>query len=323
MGSPPAAAPPSRQLIDEAATLLAEVLPRTPVLTCGQLDALTGARLYLKAECFQKTGSFKVRGATFAVSQLDGPTAARGVATHSSGNHGAALAFAAQRRGIPCTVVVPEGAPGVKVAAMQAYGARLIRCEANLPAREAGLAAVVAHNGATVIPPYNHPHVIAGQSTLAREFLAQTPGLDAVVVPVGGGGLLSGTCLSVAALNPHLEILGAEPQSHDDAHQSLQRGAVVSSLGMMTMADGLRVALGSITFPIIRQNVRQILTVTESEIAAAMRLLFERAKVVVEASGAVGLAVVLRYREQFAGRRVGLILSGGNVDLDDLPFSSP
>lgn len=303
-----------------AALCIQPWLHRTPVLTCSTLDALAGASLWFKCENLQKTGAFKARGATNAVFQLSPEGSAQGVATHSSGNHGAALALAASWRGIPAYIVMPENAASVKRRAVEAYGGRVITCAPTLTSREEALANTLQETGAVYVPPYNHPHIIAGQGTAALELLEDVPDLDVVMAPVGGGGLLSGTALVVKSFGASTQTWGAEPALANDAFLSLQNGRIMPVQSTQTIADGLRTSLGELTFALISQHVPKILTVSEEDIVRAMRLLWERMKIVVEPSGAVPLAVVLAHREELAGKRVGLILSGGNVDLERLPW---
>ena len=293
---------------------------RTPVATCGGIDGIAGAEIYFKCENLQKVGAFKARGATNAVFSLDENAAERGVATHSSGNHAAALARAAALRGVPAHIVMPSSAPRVKRAAVAGYGAQITECEPTLEARERTLSEVVARTGATFIHPYDEPAVIAGQGTAALELLADVPGLETVVTPVGGGGLLSGTSIAAASTVPEVEIWGAEPAGADDAFRSLRDGRLYPSVQPRTIADGLLTALSERTFRIISHNVAGILTVTEEGIVHAMRLLWERAKLVVEPSAAVPLAMVFEHADRFSGRRIGIILSGGNIDLHNLPW---
>jgi len=293
---------------------------RTPVVTCSGIDGIAGAELHFKCENLQKVGAFKARGATNAVLALDEEAALRGVATHSSGNHAAALARAASIRRVPAHIVMPSTAPPVKRAAVEGYGAEITECEPTLEARERTLEEVVARTGATFIHPYDEPMVIAGQGTAALELIADVPELEIVITPVGGGGLLSGTAIAVLGSRPEIEVWGAEPAGADDAFRSLRDGRLYPSVDPRTIADGLLTALSERTFRILRNHVGGILTVSEEGIVRAMRLLWERAKLVVEPSGAVPLAAVLEHRDQVAGRRVGLILSGGNVDLDRLPW---
>jgi threonine dehydratase len=295
---------------------------RTPVLTCASLDAITGASLFFKCENLQKVGAFKFRGACSAVMALSDAEAARGVATHSSGNHAAALALAARLRGIRAHVVMPRTARTIKKAAVAGYGAAITECEPTLAAREAALAAVVAATGATVVHPYNDPRVIAGQGTAALELLAEVNGLDMILAPVGGGGLLSGTAVTVAALSPATAVWGAEPAGAADAQRSLAEGRIVPSVDPRTIADGLLTSLGEHTFAILRVLAAGIVTVSEAAIVAAMRHSWERMKVLVEPSSAVPLAALLEHLLAVAGKRVGIIVSGGNVDLDALPWTA-
>ena len=306
--------------IKQAADRIAGKVHRTPVLTCSAIDELAGAFLFFKCENFQKVGAFKMRGATNAVLSLGDEEAARGVATHSSGNHAQALALAARLRGIPAFIVMPANAPGVKRAAVEGYGAEIITCEPTLQAREETLAAVVERTGAAFIHPYDDDRIIAGQGTAALELLEEAPDLDVVMTPVGGGGLLSGTALTVAALAPGARVIAAEPIGADDAARSLAAGHIIPSVNPDTVADGLLTSLGKRNFPIIQNHVADIWTVSDPDIIAAMRLVFERMKIVIEPSSAVCPAAVLGHREDVAGLRIGIILSGGNVDLDRLPW---
>lgn len=295
---------------------------RTPVLTSARLDEEVGARLFFKCENLQKVGAFKARGACNAVFALADEVAARGVVTHSSGNHGAASAWAARARGIPAHVIMPANASQPKQRAVAAYGARVIFCEPTLAAREATCAHVQAQTGATLIHPYNDRCVIAGQGTAAVELLEQVPGLDGVMVPVGGGGLLSGTGVAVKALQPDTRVIGAEPEQADDASQSFRAGHIVHT-SADTIADGLRSSLGELDFPLIVAHVDDIVTVSEAAIVEAMRGMWEVLKVIVEPSSAVPLAALLEHKLEVAGDRVGVIVSGGNVDLDALPWREP
>ena len=298
----------------EAAERIHGLVHRTPLVTCGAVDRATGARVLLKSENLQKVGAFKARGATNAVRSLDPEAAARGVCTHSSGNHAQALAWAAAARGVPAFIVMPSTAPAVKRAAVAGYGARITDCEPTLEAREATLAGVQAETDATFIHPYDDPRVIAGQGTAVLEVLSDTPDVDVVLVPVGGGGLASGSCLAASGLRPDLEVWGAEPAGADDAHRSLRDGRRYPSVDPDTCADGLLTALSERTFRILRGHLAGMLTVSEEAITHALRLLFERAKLVVEPSGAVPLAVLLEHPDRFRGRTVAVVLSGGNVD---------
>ena len=295
---------------------------RTPLITSALLDAEGGAHVFFKCENLQKAGAFKSRGACNAVFSLSEAEARRGVVTHSSGNHAAALARAARIRGIQAHIVMPTNSPKPKQHAVAGYGARIIFCEPTLEARERTCAAVIAETGGTLIHPYNDLRIIAGQATAAVELLEQAPDVDFVLAPVGGGGLLSGTALAVKALRPAARVIGTEPAQADDAFESLRAGRIVTK-PVSTIADGLRTMLGELTFPIIQQHVDEILTVSEAGIVRAMRRIWEFAKVVVEPSGAVPFAAVLEHPDRFAGKRVGIILSGGNVDLDALPWQKP
>lgn len=300
--------------------LIAPHVHRTPVLTSKQLDAISGARLFFKCENFQKVGAFKFRGATNAVLNLTEGQRAAGVVTHSSGNHAAALAHAAVSRGVKAYIVMPSSAPGVKKRAVAGYGAEITFCEPTLAAREAAAAEVTARTGATMIHPYDNFFIIAGQGTAALEMLADMPEPDALLAPVGGGGLLSGSAIATRHLAPNAKIYGAEPLLADDAARSLRTGSIQPALPPLTIADGLLTSLCERTFTVIRQNVDDILTVTEEQITEAMTLIWTRMKIVVEPSSAVPLAAVLANREMFSGKTVGIIVSGGNADLSKLPF---
>ena len=302
-----------------AAARIAPHAQVTPVLRSRSLDALAGAELHFKCENFQRVGAFKFRGACNAVWALTDDEAARGVVTHSSGNHGAALALAARTRGIRAHVVVPEGAVKSKLAAIEAYGATLHRCAPTMAARDAMAAQVQADTGARLVHPFTDPWVIAGQGTAALELLREVATLVAVLTPVGGGGLIGGTAIAVAGIAAQTRVIGAEPAGAADAFESLRRGQRVTDLVPDTVCDGLRGTIGAINFDLLRRYSVEVLTVDDRETLAAMRLIWERLKILVEPSCATVLAAVLRYRERFAGQRLGLILSGGNVDLDDLP----
>ena len=297
------------------------LIHRTPILTCSALNRRCKAELFFKCENFQKVGAFKMRGASNAVFSLKPNEASAGVATHSSGNHAAALALAAQKRGIKAFVVMPENAPEIKRQAVAGYGADIFDCRPTQTSREEKLKEVLQKTGACFIHPYNNVHVIAGQGTAALELCEDIPGLDIVMSPVGGGGLLSGTALAVTEFSPQTEVIGVEPARADDAFRSIQAGKILPSINPDTIADGLLTSLGDLTFPVIRKLVTSIVTVSEDEIIGAMRLIWERMKIVVEPSGAVPLAAFLGPGHAFQGRRVGIILSGGNVDLDNLPWN--
>jgi threonine dehydratase len=314
------AALPDLAAIRAAAARIAPHVHRTPVLTSSSIDAEVGARLFFKCENLQKIGAFKARGATNAVFALAPELAARGVVTHSSGNHGAALAFAARRRGIPAWVVMPENAPRVKIANVAREGATIRFCAPTVAAREAACAEVERESGATLIHPFDHVDVIAGQGTAALELVEAVPDLDAVVAPCGGGGLLSGTAIAVRALAPKVRVFGAEPANADDAARSLASGRVEPLAPTTTIADGLRTTLAPRTLAALRAHVEAIGTCSEEAIVRAMRLTWERMKIVVEASSAVPLACLLEGSLALRGARVGVVLSGGNVDLDALPW---
>ncbi len=306
--------------IRAAAARIAPHAQRTPVLSSGGIDALSGARLAFKCENLQRAGAFKFRGACNAVWSLTEAQAAHGVVTHSSGNHGAALALAARTRGIAAHVVVPEGGVAAKLAAIEAYGATLHRCAPTMAAREATAERVQRETGATLVHPFTDPAVIAGQGTAALELIDEVGALDALITPVGGGGLIGGTATAAHALYPAMEIFAAEPEGAADAWESLQSGMRVTTLTPHTISDGLRGIIGAINFDLLRAHRVRVLRVSDAETIAAMRLVFERMKLVIEPSSATALAAVLRYPEYFRGRRVGVILSGGNIDLDDLPW---
>lgn len=293
---------------------------RTPVLSSRFINALTGAELFFKCENLQKAGAFKARGASNAVFGLTDALAAKGVATHSSGNHGTCLSYAAGRRGIPCTVVMPHTAPQAKKDAVIGYGGRVVECEPSTTSREAVFAEVVAETGAEFVHPYNDPRVIAGQGTCSKELIEQVDDLDAVIAPIGGGGMISGTCLTLSNLAPNTRIYAAEPEQADDAYRSFKAGQIIADDAPVTVADGLKVPLKDLTWHFVSNHVTDILTVTEQEIIDAMRLIWARLKIVMEPSSAVPLAAILKNKEVFAGHRVGVIITGGNVDLDKLPW---
>jgi threonine dehydratase len=313
---------PTLDDIRDAAARIAPYAHVTPVLHSRSLDALAGCSLYFKAEHLQRVGAFKFRGASNAVFGLDAAQAARGVVTQSSGNHGAAIALACRLRGIAAHVVVPRSAPQIKLAAIRDFGAAIVPCEVGQADRDRVTAQLLEQTGGELIHPFNDGRVIAGQGTATLELLQQVPGLDLVLAPVSGGGLLSGTAIAAKGLRPDLEVLGAEPAQAADAHASLAQGRRVTDLVPDTICDGLRANLGTLTFGILSRHCDGVLLAGEAQIVAAMRLLFERLKQVIEPSGAVALATVLGHPERFRGRRVGVILSGGNVDLDALPWLS-
>ncbi|WP_226779389.1 beta-hydroxyaspartate dehydratase BhcB [Oceaniglobus trochenteri] len=293
---------------------------RTPVLTSSYLNELTGADLFFKCENFQKAGAFKVRGASNAVFGLSDEEARNGVATHSSGNHALSLSYAAGRRGIPCHVVMPRTAPQAKKDAVRGYGGIITECEPSTSSREEVFARVQAETGANFVHPYNDPRVIAGQGTCSRELMEQTDGLDAVVAPIGGGGMVSGTCLTLSSIAPETAIYAAEPDQADDAARSFRAGHIIADDAPVTVADGLKVPLKELTWHFVKNHVTDILTASEDEIVNAMILTWQRMKIVMEPSCAVPLAVILKNPEVFRGKRVGVVITGGNVDLKKLPW---
>jgi threonine dehydratase/serine racemase len=307
-----------------AARRIAPWARRTPVETCAALDALAGRKLFFKCEHLQKVGAFKFRGACNAVMKLPEEAARGGVLTHSSGNHAQALALAARIRGIAATIVMPSNSAAPKRRAVEGYGARVVECEPTLAAREETAARVQAETGATLIPPYDHGDIIAGAGTATLELLAQVPDLDAVVTPIGGGGLVSGACVAAAGSRLPVRVFAGEPKGADDAARSKAAGQLLPQADPRTIADGLRTSLGRLTWPIVRDRVEAIVTVEEEEIVAAMRLAWERGKLLIEPTSAVALAAVLReeFRRLPGIERVGVILSGGNVDLDALPWNA-
>lgn len=311
---------PNIEDIKKAFERIKPFIKRTPVLTCKSLDQITGAELYFKCENFQKVGAFKFRGAINAVFSLTDGEAKRGVATHSSGNHAQALALAAKIRGIQAFIVMPKSASQVKINAVQGYGGEIIPCEPTLKSREETLKQVVKNTGAIFIHSSNDHRVITGQGTASLELLEEVENLDAVMVPVGGGGLLGGTALTFSSLSPSTKVIGVEPEGADDAYQSFTQNKLIPSTDPRTIADGLLTSLGDLTFPIMRRHVHQMVTVSEDTIVSSMRLIWERMKIVIEPSSAVPFAAFLENKVDLKGKRVGLILSGGNVDLDKLPW---
>lgn len=293
---------------------------RTPVLTSTYLNELTGARLYFKCENFQKAGAFKVRGACNAVFGLSDEDAKKGVCTHSSGNHALSLSYAAGQRGIPCNVVMPRTAPDAKKAAVRGYGGKITECEPSTSSREEVFAKVQAETGGEFVHPYNDPRVITGQGTCSLELMQEVDDLDAVVAPIGGGGMISGTCLTLSNIAPNVEIYAAEPEQADDACRSFKAGHIIADDAPVTVADGLKVPLKENTWHFVSNFVTDILTASEDEIIEAMKLTWERMKIVMEPSSAVSLAVILKNPEVFAGKKIGVIITGGNVDLDKLPW---
>lgn len=311
---------PGKEDILAAAERIRPYLHRTPVLTSEILNEITGAELYFKCENFQKAGAFKSRGATNAVFSLNRDELKRGVATHSSGNHAAALARAAQLKQIPAYIVMPENSSKVKIEAVKHYGGHITFCVPTLEAREETLKQVLSQTHAFEIHPYNNYSIIAGQATAALELLEEKPGLDLMIAPVGGGGLLSGTALACHYFAPGTKVIAAEPSGADDAFQSFGQNKFIPSVNPDTIADGLRTSLGSLTFPIIQRLVQHIITVDDQTTIEAMKLVWERMKIIIEPSSAVALAIVLKNKHIFMGKKTGIIISGGNADLMHLPW---
>ncbi len=293
---------------------------KTPVLTSKYMDQLTGAELFFKCENFQKAGVFKARGASNAVFGLADDKVEKGVATHSSGNHALSLSYAAGRRGISCTVVMPRTAPDAKKAAVRGYGGKVVECEPSTSSREAVFAEVVAESGADFVHPYNDHRVIEGQGTCSLELHEEVGPLDAVIAPIGGGGMVSGTCLTMSNISPSTKIYAAEPKNADDAYRSFKAGYIIADDAPQTIADGLKVPLKDLTWHFVSNHVEDILLATEQEIIDAMYLIWQRMKIVMEPSSAVPLATIIKNKELFAGKRVGVIVTGGNVDLKKLPW---
>ncbi len=313
---------PTLNDIRAAAQRIKPYAHRTPVLTNESLNQQVGAQVFLKCENLQKVGAFKFRGACNAVYSLSDEEAARGVCTHSSGNHAAALALAARMRGIPAYIVMPNNAPSVKKNAVAGYGGLITFCEPTLEARESTLDRIRLDTGATVVHPYNDERVITGQGTAALELLEDVPDLDVIIAPVGGGGLLSGTSIAATEIKKGIRVIAGEPEMADDAFRSMQAGEIIPSKNPKTIADGLLTSLGTLTFPIIQKNVEQIITVSETGIIESMKYVWERAKIIVEPSSAVAIGVLWEKKIDLSGLKVGVIISGGNVDLAKLPWQS-
>jgi len=311
---------PTLYEIRQAAERIKPYAHRTPVFTCASLNRQVNAQVFLKCENFQKVGAFKFRGACNTVFSLSNDEAQYGVATHSSGNHAQALALAARLRGISAFIVMPDNASTVKKAAVASYGGQITFCEPTLRARETSLARIVEETGATEVHPYNDYRVISGQGTAALELLEDIPDLDVIITPVGGGGLLSGTAIASTELSSRIRVLAAEPEMADDAYRSIQAGIIIPSINPNTVADGLLTSLGELTFPIIQQRVEQIITVSEAGILESMRFIWERTKLIIEPSAAVPIGLLLERKVNLDGLRIGVILSGGNVDLESLPW---
>jgi threonine dehydratase len=311
---------PSFSDIEKAHERIHQYVHRTPVLSSQSIDRIVGAELFFKCENLQKVGAFKFRGACNSVFSLSDEESRNGVCTHSSGNHAAALALAARMRGIAAYIVMPENAPEIKKIAVAGYGAQITFCEPTLAARESTLKKVAKQTGAAEIHPYNCFNVICGQGTAAKELIEETGFLDVVMAPVGGGGLLSGTAISAKSMLPNVRVVAAEPTGADDAFRSFYSKTLQPSVAPKTIADGLLTSLGSLTFPIILNEVDQIVTVSEEKIIEAMRMVWERMKIIIEPSSAVPLAAILENKIDVKGKKVGIILSGGNVDMGKLPF---
>jgi len=306
--------------IEKSHQRISPYIHRTPIFTSQMINNITGARLYFKCENFQKMGAFKMRGATNAIMQLSKEQKQKGVVTHSSGNFAQALALSAKKLGIKAYIVMPKNSPAVKKKAVREYGGIITECEPTLEAREITAKKIQDNTGATFVHPFNDFNVVLGNASVGKELLEEQPDLDVIIVPVGGGGLISGVALSALSFSDHCQVIGAEPFNVDDAYRSLQSGKIEHNLTTETIADGLKTTLGDITFNIIMNHVQKIIRVTEDEIVAAMQLIWERMKIIVEPSSAVTLAAVLKSKSEFANKNVGLVLSGGNVDLGNLPF---
>lgn len=311
---------PTLKDVRSAHQRIKDYIHRTPVLTSRHADEKTGAQLFFKCENFQKVGAFKFRGASNTIFGLSDGEVGNGVATHSSGNHAQAVALSAKLRGIPAHIVMPENAPKVKVEAVRNYGAQITFCEPSQQARESTLETVVEKTGAVFIHPYNNPDIIAGQGTAALELLGDHPDLDIVLAPVGGGGLVSGTAITVSAISPRIRTIGAEPEIANDAWLSFNSGKLHPVQNTNTVADGLRTSLGELTFACITEYVDDIVTVTEQQIIDAMRFIWERMNIIIEPSSAVPVAAVFNDKVEAEGKKIGIIISGGNMDLDHLPW---
>ncbi|MCI5083604.1 MAG: threonine/serine dehydratase [Saprospiraceae bacterium] len=311
---------PVKTDIEETHQIISKIIHRTPVMTSQSINKILGTEIYFKCENFQKIGAFKMRGAINAALRLSPEAQKKGLATHSSGNHAQAVAYSAKYLGVPAYIVMPSNAPNIKVAATKGYGAEVIHCAPTIEARASTLEEVVAEKGATFIHPFDHYDVIAGQATAAKELIEDSPKLDVIMAPIGGGGLMSGTALSARYFSPGTLVYGAEPEIVNDAYRSFKEGHIVQNERIDTIADGLRTNLSDKTFEIIQQNLEDIITVTEEMIVKAMRLIWERMKIIIEPSCAVPLAAVMTQPAVFEGKKVGMILTGGNVDLEKLPF---
>ena len=301
--------------IEQAHERIKSYVHRTPVLTSESINAIAGCSIYFKCENLQKVGAFKARGAMNAALQIPKEQQAKGIATHSSGNHAQAIARAGKILGIPAYIVMPSTAPQIKKEGVKGYGGQIFECEPNLQSRETTLADVISKTGATEIHPFNNYHVMTGQATAAKELFEEVSNLDFLIAPVGGGGLMSGTLLAAKYFSPQTKVIAGEPEGADDAYRSMQSGKIEPSQSN-TIADGLLTNLGDKTFPIIKENVERVVTVSDEEIVAAMRLIWERMKVIIEPSAAVAFAALLKDKTNLTGKQVGIIFSGGNVDLE-------
>jgi len=306
--------------IESAHNRISNFIHNTPILTCENINLESNAKLFFKCDNFQKTGSFKIRGATNTVLQLSKKQIKNGVITTSSGNHGAAVAAAAKKLGANVKVIMPNNTPKVKINNVQRYGGEIIFCEPNIKARENTLNEMVKESGSTIVHPYNDEKVIAGQGTAAKELLEKIADLDIIITPVSGGGLLAGTSLLAKSINPNIKVYGAEPKNADDTYRSIKNKKIVPNKTTETIADGLRAQVGTITFPIIQKNVDGIILVSEEMIIQSMRTIWQRMKIIIEPSCSIALAAILINNEQFHNKRIGIILTGGNVDLDSLPW---
>ena len=313
---------PGFEQIESAHPVVAKFGHRTPAITCESLNEISRLKLFFKCENFQKTGAFKFRGAINAVSQLTDAQKANGVVTHSSGNHAAALTKAASLFDIPAYIVMPSNSSKFKMSAVESYGGQITVCEPNDESRRSTADAIAQNTGATLIPPFDHPHIIAGQGTCAKELLEDVPDLDVIITPIGGGGLMSGTCIAARTMKPDIKIIGGEPEGADDAYRSLKSGERKANETVNTIADGLRTSLGELTWPVVRDYVNEIVTVTDDEIRALMKEFFERTKLLIEPSCTVAVAPALYRKSDLLtdGMRVGVIITGGNVDLLDMPI---
>ena len=307
--------------IKSAHDRISNYIHNTPVLTCENINEETKSSIFFKCDNFQKTGSFKIRGATNTILQLSKEQLDNSVITTSSGNHGAAVSSTASKLGTSVRVIMPNNTPKVKVNNVKRYGGEIIFCEPNIKSRESTLNKIVNETGATIVHPYNDEKIIAGQGTAAKELLESIPDLDVIIAPVSGGGLLAGTLLAAKNINPKIEVYGAEPKNADDAYQSLKQNKIIPNKSTDTIADGLRAQVGTITFPIINKYADGILVVSEKMIIQTMKMIWQRLKIIVEPSCSIVLAALMIHNEQFFNKRIGLILTGGNVDLDALPWN--